>query len=106
MCLGKTVRELEGSIDSRELSEWMAYDRLDLMPDPWREAGTVAATLANLLSGARYAFKPDDFIPRPRRVRILSSRAGLAWMKGVAAAVAARFKGGLPSPPSAGSRSD
>jgi hypothetical protein len=87
----------------------MAYDRLDLIPDPWRQTGTLAATIANLWTD-RGRYGPDDFIPRPRPVRILSGKAGRAWFQGLAAAAAAKFarakdKGDVPSPPSDGSRS-
>lgn len=92
-------------MSSRELSEWMAYDRLDLLPDPWRETGTVCATLANVWTD-KGGYKPDDFIPRPRPVRIMSGKGGRVWMQAVAAAAAAKFhRESASSPPSAGSKS-
>jgi hypothetical protein len=84
----------------------MAFDRTDLIPDSWAQTGTIAATMANIWTD-RGRYKPEDFIPRPRPVRILSAAAGLAWMRGISAAAAAKFKRETtPSPPSAGSRSD
>jgi hypothetical protein len=103
--LGRTVADLERGLSSSELSEWIAYDQLDRIPDPWEQTGTVCATVANLWTD-KGGYRPDDFIPRPRRAaRILDARAGLAWMRGVASGVAAKFARGQPSPPSAGSRS-
>ena len=58
-----TVRELLSRIDSRELSEWFAYYRLN----PWGQeradlrAGTIAATVANAMGCG--GFKPSDFMP-------------------------------------------
>ena len=61
-----TVRELTARMDSRELSEWMAYARLE----PWGELrddlriGQVCATLANINRTKRSGrvFKPEDFM--------------------------------------------
>ena len=62
--LGCTVRELLTRIDSRELTEWLAYYGLN----PWGperadlNAGIVASTVANVMTtGGR--FKPSDFMP-------------------------------------------
>lgn len=61
-----TVRELLARIDSRELSEWMAYYNLD----PWGperadlRAGTIAATVANCHAAKGHTFRPSDFIPQ------------------------------------------
>lgn len=71
-------------MDSEELSYWLAYDRLDKIPDHYWMAGMITSSLFNALTGSKT--KPDDFIPRPRPVRILSGEAGLAWFAGVAAA--------------------
>lgn len=60
-----TVRELLSRIDSRELSEWLAYYGLN----PWGperadlRAGTIASTVANCLT-EKSDFKPSDFIPK------------------------------------------
>lgn len=67
MSLGKTVRQLLAEIDSRELSEWLAFDRIEPLPDPYWMTGMVCSTLANLWAKRRY--QPEDFMPRagPRR---------------------------------------
>lgn len=100
------MAELERGLSSREMSEWMAYDRIDLIPDAWLQTGTICSTVANLWT-EKGGYKPEDFIPRPRPARIVSGQAALAWFQGVSTAVAARLKREpVPSPPSAGSRSD
>ncbi|MDS1269690.1 DUF4035 domain-containing protein [Lipingzhangella sp. LS1_29] len=63
-----TVGELLGRISSRELSEWMAYERVTGPLGPERadlHAAIVASTVANANRGKRgRAAKPADFIPR------------------------------------------
>jgi hypothetical protein len=62
--MGCTVRELLARIDSRELSEWQVYHKLD----PWDEkrsdlrAGIIASTVANCLN--EKSWKPSDFMPK------------------------------------------
>lgn len=62
-----TVRELLSRISSRELTEWMAYERITGPLDPRLRAdisaGIVAATVANS-SGSKKKLKPADFVPR------------------------------------------
>lgn len=67
-----TVRELLARIDSRELSEWMAFFHLE----PWGtevedlRAGIVAATVANANRDPkrqRKAYRPQDFMPQWHR---------------------------------------
>jgi len=69
-----TVRELLARIDSRELSEWMAFFRLE----PWGtevedlRAGIVAATVANANRDPkkqRKPYRPQDFMPQWDRQR-------------------------------------
>lgn len=64
-----TVRELLARIDSRELSEWGAYYRLE----PWGtevddyRSGVVASTIANVNRDPkqrRQPFVPEDFVPK------------------------------------------
>lgn len=61
------VRELLARTSSRELSEWMAYERvtgpLDARLRGDISAGIVAATVANS-AGAKTKARPADFIPR------------------------------------------
>jgi hypothetical protein len=62
--LKMTVGELERRMDSKELSEWVAYTKhFEALPDSWRETGlVVAATLAPHSPKGR-APKSDDFVP-------------------------------------------
>jgi len=66
------VAELEASMSSRELSEWMAYEAIDGPVGPQRDdlrAGVVAATMANCHRAKGPAFKPQDFMPYYERPR-------------------------------------
>lgn len=58
------MREIETTIDSRELSEWMAYDRIDpIGPDRFDAlAATVAYAAAQPHS--RQRLDPRQFIPK------------------------------------------
>lgn len=68
--LGRTVAELEQTLTSQELTEWMAYYRVEPF-GPWRDdyrAGQVMALYANSKRGkGGKAFRASDFIPRWRR---------------------------------------
>ena len=66
LALGYTVRELLARIDSRELSEWMAFYSLEPFGDIRGDlqAGIVASTIANANSGkGSRTFQPADFMP-------------------------------------------
>lgn len=63
LCLGRTVRELLDSIDSKELSEWIAYDRVAGLPDPWLQTGIGCAVMRNSLASQGRPAKPTDFMP-------------------------------------------
>ena len=62
-----TVRELLQRIESRELTEWMAYFELE----PWgsevddHRFGVVTSTIANVNRDPKksMAYKPEDFFP-------------------------------------------
>lgn len=65
LAIGCTVRELLQRIDSREISEWAAYYRIN----PWGQfradlrMGIQAALFANANSQKGKTFKPSDFMP-------------------------------------------
>jgi hypothetical protein len=82
--MGRTVRELEGSIDSREITEWMAYNQLDPIPDSNWQTGLLASVMVNLWSKTKA--KPEDFIPRVKRARRQSIEEMCAVMKGLPSA--------------------
>lgn len=64
-----TVRQLLASIDSVELTEWMAFERLEgfgSLVDDLR-IGQVAATVANVNRDSKarpQPFRPSDFMPQ------------------------------------------
>lgn len=100
--MGRTVRELLGALDSRELSEWMAFDLVD--PIGGRrgdiQAAVVASTLANVWRGKETnAFEIGDFIPdfgvqldeKPQQVDM----AGLLGMFGPLMAAGLATEAGL-----------
>ncbi len=73
--MGRTVRELLGAMDSRELSEWMAFDLVE--PIGGRrgdiQAAIVASTIANVNRGkGKKALQPADFIPEYGRTAAAS----------------------------------
>jgi hypothetical protein len=61
LLLGRTVAELERDMSSRELSEWIAYQRIHPLPDGYWQAGMIASVMANCWGATT---TPDDFIPR------------------------------------------
>jgi hypothetical protein len=66
LALGRSVRECQDTIDSREFSEWMAFYQLEPFGPERLDVGSaiVAATIANVHRGrAARAFKPGDFLP-------------------------------------------
>jgi hypothetical protein len=65
LALGCTVDELLGRVTSRELTEWMAYERLEPFGE-WRadlRAALVAMVMANAWRGKdQKAFTIEDFM--------------------------------------------
>ncbi len=88
LSLGMTVGELLDRMDSAELTEWMAYNQLEPLPDPWLQTGISTSMMVNLWSKTRC--KPEDFIPRARRSRRQSVEDQLAIFRGIAARQDAR----------------
>jgi hypothetical protein len=64
-------------MSSKELSEWIAYFRIEPMPDPWLQTGIECATTANVQGGKS---APKDFIPRVEdmTVSVEANRSKLA----------------------------
>jgi Protein of unknown function (DUF4035) len=65
--LGRTVGELLDTMDSVELSEWMAYDHLSPIGDERQDlmSGIIASTIANAnRSSSRAPFRPADMVPK------------------------------------------
>ena len=87
-----TVGELLDRMDSVELSEWMAYDLIEPLPDTWLQTGIATSMMCNLWSKTRS--KPEDFIPRARRCRRQSVEDQLTIFQGIAARQEIRRQGG------------
>jgi hypothetical protein len=65
--LGRTVAEIEETMTSSELSEWMAFDLYcQPLDNGWRQAGVIAAASVAPHCGKGKAPKPDDFVPIAR----------------------------------------
>ena len=62
---GRTVRELESTLGSDELAEWISYDRIEPLPNPWLQTGVVASTIANVMCDGK-RLEPIDFVPMQR----------------------------------------
>ena len=61
-----TVRELCERMDSRELSEWMAYTRhFVALPDPWLQTGLLASIAMAPYTDPKKGKPPTstDFVP-------------------------------------------
>jgi hypothetical protein len=62
--LGMTVAQLCDTMDSRELSEWMAVHRFFMpLADSWHQTGIMAAAMLAPYSGKSKPPKPQDFVP-------------------------------------------
>lgn len=48
-------------MDSEEISEWMAYDRIEPLFDPWVAMAIQTAATVNLFSKSKV--KPADYLP-------------------------------------------
>lgn len=86
LTMGRTCEEIGESMSAEELTDWIALDRVWPLPDPWRQAGTIAAVIANSLTKGR-RWKPEDFIPRARppqkRMSNAQIQAALAGVPGI-----------------------
>jgi hypothetical protein len=98
-----SVRRLLAEVDSRELTEWMAYNALDPLGDERGDfqAAIIAATVANRWrQKGEAAHKPEDFVPKfdaePPTLEELVNKARL-----LALALGGEVKGEWPSSVSA-----
>lgn len=86
-----TVRQLLASLDSRELSAWLAYDRVYRLSEPHHGAALIACVVANA-NGAKTTV--DDFLPVRPKPKQQSPRVMSAMIRqAVADAEAAKNKG-------------
>lgn len=59
-----TVNELSTRMDSRELTEWIAYTRYyEAIPDSWAETGLLASAMLAPYAQKGKAPQASDFIP-------------------------------------------
>jgi len=59
-----TVAELCARMDSRELSEWMAFHRFFMpLPDSWHQTGVLAAATISPHTRRGHVPKVADFVP-------------------------------------------
>ena len=66
LALGRTVREIETTMDFNELMEWLAFMRLEPLGEIRADyrAGMISSVLANCNRGKdTKAFQPEDFMP-------------------------------------------
>jgi hypothetical protein len=62
--LRMTVGELEERMDSRELSEWLAFARyFQPLDNSWAQAGVIASATLAPYSKRGTCPKPSDFVP-------------------------------------------
>lgn len=66
MTLGKTVGEIENTMSSAELTEWIAYAGIDPLPDAHWDAANIAFHV-NRSMGGKGRF--EDFLPQTERKR-------------------------------------
>jgi hypothetical protein len=64
--LGKTVGEIESTMSSAELTEWLAYAGIDPLPDAHWDAAQIASTVARSMTGKG---KHEDYLPKTERQR-------------------------------------
>ncbi len=90
--LGMTVRELLARMDSRELSEWMAFDRIE--PIGSGRANLALAGLSAITANVNRDSKrhPEPYAPDAFVAFFLPLRQGLARPVRAATAAARRFK--------------
>lgn len=86
--LGRTVAELENTMSSSELTEWMEYYQIEPF-GPFRDnlhSATIAMILANQGRGKRGRVATvDDFILKPKEhVRRSETHKALSWLRAVA----------------------
>ena len=86
--LGKDVREIE-QWPSDLLSEWLAYDSLDKIPDPYWIGGQICQVIAACFAGKKT--EVSDWIPRVRPApRIMTGEHGRAIIDGIRAQMLAQ----------------
>lgn len=85
LSLGTTLRELEAKMDSRELSEWMAYYSLEPWGSPTDDYqnSLLCATVANagLLVSSPKALRQNPFHPKDFMIRSTQKSKSSSWQE-------------------------
>jgi hypothetical protein len=88
LAMGKTLGELNGWLDRHpgEWPLWVAYNRVEPIPEPWLQTGLTCSTIANA-AGAKMG--ATDFMPvtqkaRPGRQSAAEVKQTMArWVKAI-----------------------
>lgn len=73
LALGKTLYQISTEMSSDELVYWLAYNNyISPLPDPWRQTGVLASTVANFSGNITKPVCTEDFIPMVRVKRKVS----------------------------------
>jgi hypothetical protein len=88
VALGKSIAEVE-QFSSTEISEWIAADRVGLLPDPWKQTAQICTVIAQgwLKRKDRKQWTIEDFMPTPRRRKRMSAKEIFAHLDAHAARV-------------------
>lgn len=70
-----TVGQLTNNISSTELSEWLAFDRIEPLDNPYWRSGMVASVLASSSSGKKYT--PQDFMPHKKKEQTVEEQKAI-----------------------------
>ncbi len=68
-------------MSSCELSEWIAYDQLDRIPDPYWSSASICWAIASFMGSGKKKYKIDDFIPRETEKKTTTPEEGLTRMR-------------------------
>lgn len=98
LAMGRTVRELERTMDARELAEWIAYDRIEGIPWPWYQTGVLAAGITRIWAGKGRKPVPTDYMP----VRVPRAQTPREMMACLRTAIGGGRAGRRPEPADAG----
>jgi hypothetical protein len=90
-----TVRQMLESIDSRELSEWIAYANVEPFGEDRADIrhGIACTVVANSALGSKGGARPADFIPRFGGSRRLSAEETRAKFQAYAQGMGAQRRG-------------
>ena len=76
--LNMTVGEIERRMSAAEFREWIAFDNVDPLPDPYWSSAMLAMVIARVFGGSKTA-EIADFLPARKRAK--PQRQSNAMMK-------------------------